>query len=171
MEGLRTAQLTFEDTAAIQELIFKCADYVLLVDGHPPSPDGAREILEDLPPGKTREDKIALGAWAEDGRLICVLDAVRGYPGASDWWIGLLLIDPAYRGQGLGEKVCRLFEDWASENGAENVYLGVVEANDRAYKFWQRLGFEEVQRRPPAKFDRREHVVIVMKKTLSARMC
>jgi hypothetical protein len=40
----------------------------------------------------------------------------------------------------------------------------VVEANEKALRFWQRLGFSEIRRTAPRRFGQREHVVIVMQR-------
>jgi ribosomal protein S18 acetylase RimI-like enzyme len=96
--------------------------------------------------------------------LAGVLDAVRDYPAPGDWWLGLLLLAPAQRNQGLGQRVYQAFEHWAGENGARCIYLGVLAENTDAYRFWQKAGFELVERRPAQHFGQVEHVVITMRK-------
>lgn len=98
--------------------------------------------------------------------IIGVLDVIRDYPASGGWFVGLFLIDPMYRQQGLGRKMYQAFEQWAMRRGARQIGLGVVEQNTRAYDFWQRLGFEEQERRPPKRYGNKENVVIVMKRML-----
>ena len=99
--------------------------------------------------------------------LIGLADIIRDYPGVGDWWLGLLLIDPDYRGKGLGRQVYTAYESWAAKQGAQRIYLGVIEENHTAHRFWQGLGFKEIKRRPPTRFGDREHIVIVMMKAVN----
>ncbi len=160
--GYRVKQLLPEDMAALQTLLERSSDYSQLVTGLPPGPSAAYSLLTDGSPEKTPDDKIVIGFSTEGQVLIGVLDIVKDYPAQNDWWVGLLLLDPAYRGLGLGQRVFRGFEQWARQHDAQRIHLGVVEQNQRAYRFWKTLGFEVVERRPTKQFGNAEHVVIVM---------
>ena len=155
-----------EDMAALQALLENSSDYSQLVTGLPPGPSAAYSLLTDCPPEKTPDDKFVIGFFTAQQVLIGVLDFIRDYPTQSDWWIGLLLLDPAYRGQGLGQRVFRAFEQWVKQHDARRIGLGVVEQNQGAYRFWQTVGFEPVERRPAKQFGNTEHVVIAMAHTL-----
>jgi GNAT superfamily N-acetyltransferase len=120
-------------------------------------------MLADLPPGKSLADKFIFGIFL-DNALVGVLDAVQGYPQEDVWWIGLLLLDPAQRGQGAGEQALNILTTFAGEQSAQALMLGVVEENVRGFQFWQRMGFEMVERRPPRLFGRKEQVVLVLRK-------
>ena len=146
IEACTTRYLRSDDAAAIQELIERCADYVQLVSGQPPQPNDGEELLTDRPPNKSLDDKIVLGLFDEHDRLIGVLDAVRDYPEAAEWYIGLLMFDPDHRRHGLGADVYRAFERWAANLGSRAIRLGVFQQNEQAQRFWQRVGFEEVER-------------------------
>src|SRR5262249_18419633 len=89
----------------LQDLYARCSDFIRLVTGHAPRPTDARDLLRDLPPGKSSEDKYVLGFTQNSGLLVGVLDVVQGYPDPVTWYIGLLMLDPQERGQGLGEKI------------------------------------------------------------------
>jgi len=167
VQGFQVKQLRPEDTAAIQALLEKCADYSQLVTGSPPGPSAAESLLIDCPPGKTASDKFVIGISTEPKDLVGVLDVIRGYPAQQDWWLGLLLFDPPHRGQGLGQQVYRAFEQWVIQQDAQRVYIGVVEHNQKAYQFWKRMGFEEVEKRPARRFGNVEHGVIVMARPLT----
>jgi GNAT superfamily N-acetyltransferase len=58
-------------------------------------------------------------------------------------------VEPAFRGTttatDLVEAVCR----WAGERGARTVALWVADGNDRARRFYDRLGFAATGRRQP----------------------
>ncbi len=164
--GCQVKLLQSEDVNALQVLLENSSDYAQLVTGLPPGSSAAYSLLTETPEGKTPDDKLVIGFYSAGQDLIGVLDIIRDYPVQHDWWKGLLLLDPAFRGQGLGQRVFRAFVQWANQHDAERICLGVVEANQRAYRFWEAMGFEEVERRPPKQFGDVEQVVIVMAYTL-----
>ena len=111
------------------------------------------------------EDKSLIGFFSDSHDLIGILDFVRDYPSQSEWWLGLLLLDPAFR-TGLGFCIYRAFEAWAIQCKVHHIYLGVVDENQGAYRFWQKLGFETLERQPARLTGNSEHVVITMCRTL-----
>ncbi len=165
--GFHTYLIQDKDMDALQVLLEKCNDYMLLVDGHPAGPSAAINLFTERPEGKAVEDKVVLGIFSSSKELVGVLDAVKDYPRPNDWWIGLLLINPVYRNQKLGKRVVDSFRKWARQQGAQWLYLGVVEANENAYRFWLGAGFIEIMRQPPRQFDSLTHVVITMGRDLS----
>ena len=168
LQGYQARLIHENDALQLQALAEKCADYCMLVDGHPARPAAAVELLSDLPVGKPIEDKVVLGIFSQENQMVGFLDAVRDYPSQGAWWIGLLLFEPDYRNKGLGRLTVRSFEDWAYLRGANQILLGVVEANEKAFKFWQSVGYQVIERQPPRKFDKLTHVVIKMAHDLSA---
>lgn len=167
--GFRVKLVKPADAATLQSLLEICADYELLLSGSPPGPEAAGSLLASRPEGKAQQDKLTIGIFTQTQGMVGVLDAVRDYPALADWWLGLLLLDPAYRGQGLGTKIYQAFERWAGELGARCIYLGVLEENQAAYRFWRAAGFELVERQPGRHFGEKEHVVITMKKMLGKK--
>jgi ribosomal protein S18 acetylase RimI-like enzyme len=167
LSGYHIKLLQAADQSELQTLLEKCADYTLLVTGSPPKPSAASSLLVDCPPGKTVEDKVVIGISAEKQGLMSVLDTIKDYPNPGDWWLGLLLIDPAHRNKGLGKQIYQSFEHWASQLGARRIFLGVVEENQKAARFWQSLGFEIIERQPVRQFGNRAHAVITMVRDIS----
>jgi ribosomal protein S18 acetylase RimI-like enzyme len=158
--------LDFDDGEAVQAFCERCADYIELLTGLPPGPAEAQSLFIGLPEGKDYDDKLLMGIFDRSNHLIGVLDVIRNYPDPGVWHVGLMMLEPERRGQGLGEKLYRAFEGWAAAAGAAHIRLGVVEHNERAYRFWQRMGFETVERRPPERWGSRENVTIVMRKPI-----
>ncbi|HEV8194786.1 MAG TPA: hypothetical protein VGP82_25320 [Ktedonobacterales bacterium] len=72
--------LTPEDGPEVQALPERSADYSELVMGLPPGPAEAQSLYIDLPEGKGYEDKLLLGVFTGERRLVGVLDAIRDYP-------------------------------------------------------------------------------------------
>ena len=167
LDDYKLIYLTQDEEPQVEALLQRCADYLDLVAGMEPSRELARDLLTALPPGKEREDKMLLGVFAEAGELVGLLDVVRNYPEPAVWFLGLLLLEPAQRGQGLGEKLYGAFERWAQTLGAKEIRLSVAEQNEAAFRFWQRLGFLERERQAPSLFGAKESVFILMNRLLS----
>ena len=87
-------------------------DFIHLATGRPPQLNAARDLLQELPPGKSSQDKFVLGFVRVHSALIGVLDTVRGYPDPGTWYIGLLMFIPQERGKGLGHQVQAALEQW-----------------------------------------------------------
>jgi hypothetical protein len=58
------------------------------------------------------EGKFLIGIFARPEELSGVLDVIRDYPTQGEWWLGVLMLEPARRGEGLCEGVCRAVEQW-----------------------------------------------------------
>lgn len=168
--GCHVRRLQAKDTSILQVLLEKCSDYSRLASGQPPAASAAASLLVNLPEGKTLADKLAIGIFTPGRDLIGVLDAVCSYPGPDDWWLGLLLLDPAHRSQGLGGRIYPSFERWAGRRGARRIYLYVLEQNLRAFNFWQGMGFERIERQPERRFGEADHVMITMRREVGAGM-
>src|SRR6266704_116523 len=117
VEGYSLRQLRPQELPLLQALCERCAgvmqqdaglqqglslEHIL---GLPPGPSMAQDLARALPPGKEYDDKFLLGIFAGPQELVGVLDVIRDYPAQGEWWLGVLMLDPARRGQGLGESV------------------------------------------------------------------
>jgi GNAT superfamily N-acetyltransferase len=129
------------DVPRLQALFQRCADFIQLVYRRSVGPREASELLEELPPGKTLEDKFVFGLETEAGDLAGVIELIRAYPGEDDWCLGLLLLDPRHRGNGAGTRVMDAVEAWLLAEGAQAIFIAVQEQNGAARRFWERRGF------------------------------
>ncbi len=159
-------KLTPEHIEPLQRLFEKCADYVLLVDGQAVSPTAAEETLQAAPPGRSLDDKLLYGLLDRNGEIVGLLEGMRHYPDEPTWWIGLLLLAPEVRGHGLGRRLVESFSEYARSEEGQSIMLGVVQENQAAYEFWQRLGFEVVRQTEPRPFGNKVQVVYVMRRQL-----
>jgi GNAT superfamily N-acetyltransferase len=166
IEGYEVRRLTAADAAELQPLCERCSDYYEQHEGVPTGPDAAEEELAARPPGTADSDKFALGIYAPGGEMAAYLDLVRDYPSAGEWQIGLMMIDPALRGAGLGSRACRAAMEWMASQGARTVTLGVLEHAPDAERFWRRMAFEEIRRQPYTSPGGRESRLIVMRQTV-----
>jgi GNAT superfamily N-acetyltransferase len=145
------------DAPAILDLYARCADYFLLQDGELAVMSDADELFTDVPPPKRPEDQYVLG-FRREGRLDAVAALLPHHPQPGDWYLGLLLVTPDLRSQGVGREMYESIEQWSVSRGAQRMLLAVLEENAPAYRFWRSLGFEPVRRVEPATFKRKLHV-------------
>jgi ribosomal protein S18 acetylase RimI-like enzyme len=145
------------DGAAIDALSQSCADYTLMLTGEPPSHDGGADFFAAIPNGKTPGDMLKLGVFDPAGMLVGLMDIARDHPTPGTWYLGLLLLDPAVRGQGVGAAVMRGVREEAARNGATGLMLSVVAENARALKFWRAQGFAVTRELPAKRFGSKHH--------------
>jgi GNAT superfamily N-acetyltransferase len=158
-------QLHIEDEPLIQHLCERCLDFFEIVEGRFPEKDAGLEILNDLPPGWEPKDKQVFGCFNEHNLLVAVIDILANYPDKGEWIIGLLMIDPKERRQGLGRLLHEFIKDYVLNNKAHKLRIGVVLENTKAYSFWKSLGYYEIKR-VNMKYGIKEHVVAVMNLSL-----
>lgn len=143
-----------------------CRDFFLLQNGQPPSEADAREVFESAPPQCNTASKLPIGIFDQSTQLVGILDVLRGYRTASDWYIGLLLLAPAFQGQGFGTEIHHEFVGYARREGIHRLLLAVFEANDSARRFWLRLGYRKVKDFPPRQFGKCLHGLTEFEKIL-----
>ncbi len=61
--------------------------------------------------------------------------------------IGALVVDEAYRGQGVGRALVRAMEDEARARGCELLFVTTAERRDDAHAFYERVGLAQTGRR------------------------
>lgn len=107
LEGYVLTQLGPADGAVLQDLFARCSDHHELEEGSPTCPAAAESLLTALPPNKVLREKFVLGLQTCGGRLIGVVDVIQNYPGETEWWLGLLMLEPEMRSSGLGAILSR----------------------------------------------------------------
>lgn len=60
--------------------------------------------------------------------------------------LGMFVL-PSWRGSGLAQEMMSLALDWAAQAGYRKVVLGVFASNERALRFYRKMGFVEEGRR------------------------
>jgi GNAT superfamily N-acetyltransferase len=65
--------------------------------------------------------------------------------GAKSAWVEDMVIESAYRGQGIGKQLLQNALDWAKNQGATRAQLLVDVANTEALGYYQHLGWETTQ--------------------------
>ena len=72
-------------------------------------------------------------------------------------------VDPAFRRQGIGEKLVSSLVDALAEKGNRSLSLEVRASNEPAIALYYKLGFEQVGRRPKYYRNPREDALILRK--------
>jgi GNAT superfamily N-acetyltransferase len=164
-EDYRTVVLAGDDAILAQVLFEECQDFALLITALPAAEDEGQKLFSDLPPGMKPENKTVYGLFKGE-KLIGLIDSIDGYPEGGDWFIGLFMLHPDFRGKGTGRIWLKAYESFARAGGAKSIRLGVVEQNTGGRCFWEKNGYILEARRPPVRYGNRENIVLVMKKEL-----
>lgn len=143
------------------DLATRAADYVILEVGHAPDDAYIRDFFTATPPDLGTSCLIHLGVM-EGPAMVGMICIAEGYEYPDDWWVGLMLMDPAFRSQRIGHRVVDMVKERAADRGVNMLKLAVLTANPRALGFWQREGFTH-HRDAPATQDSDGHDRVVLK--------
>ncbi|MFL0249549.1 GNAT family N-acetyltransferase [Clostridium neuense] len=159
--GYEVKRIYITETNKVKDLCLKCSDYYILSGGELPEEDDAKEIFTELPPNKGSKDKFVLGIFNNINELIGIIDIVRNFPIESTWIIGLMLIEPKERGNGLGSEIHKELVNWLGNLGARVLRIGVIEENHKGIEFWTSLGYKKVNE-IEMQFNLKKHIVCSM---------
>lgn len=161
--GYKIKSISVDNQNIVKKLCEKCSDYYILHDGILPSEEEIIDgVFTALPPSKKHEDKFVLGIYKFDLELVGIVDIVRDFPTIGQWIIGLMLIEPRERRNGLGKIVHEALVKWAiSFGGAKSFRIGVIEDNYKGINFWSSLGYTKVKE-VNMDFSEKTHILDVM---------
>ncbi|WP_340644648.1 GNAT family N-acetyltransferase [Phenylobacterium sp.] len=140
VEGAQLALISGSAVEELQVLLERCEDFEILVTGHPPDLYAAQALLTDAPPDHPLRDKFVIGVWTDQG-LTAAVELLRDFPERHVWYLGLLLVAPEARGQGLGERILAALKPWIINQEGRALRLIVQDQNPAALGFWTRQGF------------------------------
>ncbi|HOK42240.1 MAG TPA: GNAT family N-acetyltransferase [Thermoclostridium caenicola] len=72
------------------------------------------------------------------------LGGIREFDGLITLRCGALCVHPDYRGTGVSTRLFELHREIALENHCRQMYLEVIAGNDRAIRFYEKMGYEKV---------------------------
>ncbi|MDH4421856.1 GNAT family N-acetyltransferase [Bacillus cereus] len=79
-----------------------------------------------------------------DKSVSVILGGIKDYESIKTMRCGTLAVHPEYRGIGVSQKLFELHKEEAIQNGCKQLFLEVIVGNDRAVKFYKKLGYEKV---------------------------
>lgn len=130
-----------QDAERVLHLCLKARDFVELETGAGPDVDYVHETMTEAPPGVPPKHLRRWGHTDANGTLDGIVTCLKGFYGPDEWYLGLLLLDPAARGAGLGTLMARRVIAQARADNATCLRIAVLDANPRARTFWERLKF------------------------------
>ena len=97
------------------------------------------------------KDSLEAAGADDHGGWVAVLDeSIVGFVsvaqedhwcGQADAWVGELIVDERYEGQGIARALIAVVEDWANTRGLAHVRLSTGAANHGARAFYERIGY------------------------------
>jgi len=101
-----------------------------------------RAFFEDFMKSVGGDLRNVLAAYDDDqivGYVNPVQDRKKG-------WIGGIGVLPSYRGKGIGTRLMAAAERQLGDRGVDEVHLEVIEANQRAERLYERLGYRPARK-------------------------
>lgn len=144
----RIAELQPDSSDRLQAFFDANPEYWLRVFGSPPGPTDAQELFERFPPPEmTWRTKHVLEIAAGDGSVGAIADVITDLCAPRVWHIGLFIAGTRLHGTGETTSLYRALEGWMRRGGATWSHLGVVVGNIAAERFWEKMGYCDVQLR------------------------
>ena len=130
------------DYRRVADLMHRASDYVAMETGKANNPGFVHSTLTDAPPNCGPDDIFLRGLERPDGTLAGFAGSIRHFPEQGHWYMGLLILDPNARRQGLGYTAAKHVINEALADGAPCIRIAVLDVNKGARTFWDKLGFE-----------------------------
>jgi RimJ/RimL family protein N-acetyltransferase len=128
-----------------RDVFRRAPTFTYATEGREPTDDDADRMIETLPNGKGAEDAYIFGIYVGHELCGCAYIA-RDYPTHGEANLVLLLLTESHQRRYLGIRCLSWLEQLAQSWGCTKL-TGVVDAaNERALRFWRRLGFREDRR-------------------------
>ena len=167
LPGITSRLLTIADAALLQRFLDDNPAYFIAVHGAAPKPGEALNELTSAPPVSYRYSDINLiGFLNRAGALVAYANLVTDLFATGVWLIGTFYVATEHHGRGVAPALFNAIENWAAQNGADWLRLGVVIGNTRAQRFWTRVGFTIVGVRAGVVMGARTNALQVIVKAL-----
>lgn len=148
MKSIIIRKSTIDDLRSVQEL-----NKLLFISDNPhdggllnvewPLEDEGRDYFRGKVLGETGVCFIAEVDNKIIGYLVAKVDKVeQNYRPVERTELENMLVLEAYRSKGVGKKLVSAFLQWSKEQGAQRVFVKAYSPNERAIKFYEKLGFK-----------------------------
>ncbi|WP_077613135.1 GNAT family N-acetyltransferase [Clostridium sp. Marseille-P2415] len=100
-----------------------------------PTLENIKEVLTELPPNKTMDDKFFVGFY-KDNQLVAILDLITGYPDINTAFISWFMMDQDFQRIGIGTEIIMEILFYLKEENFRYVRLGYIKGNQESESFW-----------------------------------
>jgi len=143
LNGYEIEPITRDNYVEVGEVFTTNPEFCLLSEGKKGGAENVLQEIDEGPSGFNLDNKFFV-SLRKDGRIIGILDLLKGFPAPDCMWIGLLMVHGDMHDRSIGSKIVKGVLKAARDSGHRRVQLGVIEANVKALKFWQKMGFEKI---------------------------
>lgn len=140
LPDLQIREFVPEDEQGVQALFTAAEDYFVAATGDPAAPGDVQSLFYALPAGAEPGAKRLL-VVVRDGQVIGLVDAVLGHPQADAAAVGLFLVHPDHRRQGLGDTISTALLEQARGSGIRLVTATTPIEWAAGSAFLESLGF------------------------------
>jgi len=135
-----------------------------IISNHGPDEEkSAQSFLEEYFSSKP-ERKNGFHYVLESGNEVVAVGGYMRDPQQGEYWVGLLYVDPYYRGQGLGNKLLEKVIEDVKELGSKRILVSLDEEDikDPAIRFYTGKEFENtgLKLNPPLKSLQKQHTLV-----------
>jgi GNAT superfamily N-acetyltransferase len=141
--------LSAADEGRLQRLFEACADHFSALTGQPrPAPDAAAQELRACE--QTWGRQVAMLTLADTGQDVGAVGWWAGNPGPDRALLGMLMIDPEHRRQGLAREALDAVEVWLGGRGIVALRTAFQRRRLAVHPIVRALGFTEMSIREHA---------------------
>ena len=163
IENYSARLLSENDLPMVQTFFEDNKDYFILTGSSGPEPNEAEQMLNELPEGKSKDDKFWIGLF-DNEKIISFIDVVQNYKSEGEWIIGHYIIDINYRHKSIGSKLLNSLENILISLKANGLRVVVQEQNEAGFSFWTKMGFSEILRTKQEVFKDKDNIIVMTKK-------
>ncbi|MCX5047833.1 MULTISPECIES: GNAT family N-acetyltransferase [unclassified Streptomyces] len=141
MDEVTVREMRPEDEPGVAALFASCEDYFVAATGNPALPGDVQSLYYALPDGADFDQKRVL-VMCRGERVVGLVDVVDRHPDVESCSVGMFLVAPEARREGLGASVAgRLIEE-AAGRGMRTVAATCPGEWEPGLGFLRSLGFE-----------------------------
>ncbi|MGW2569489.1 N-acetyltransferase family protein [Streptomyces sp. NPDC001537] len=141
MDGVTVRELRPEDEPAVAALFADCEDYFVAATGGPALPGDVQSLYYALPEGADFEQKRLL-VMCRGADVVGLVDVVDRHPDAESCAVGVFLVAPRARREGVGTGVARRLLEEVAGRGMRRVTATCPAGWEAGLGFLRSLGFE-----------------------------